>query len=242
MKKSIAYYFVFFITIVILLRQLFNCFVFACSVFENFYIILFIFTVIGFIIPYLSYLLTKWANIEKKSKKILSIIYSLLLLVIMFFYALVGICLYVYCSQSAIKPSKILYSRYLKKMAPDYPYMVKHFPADIPKNAKDYYFLIGESDFHGDQISYLRFVADKNYIQSTIEKNKNNIYEKLKFKTAGENYRYINNEFGVKEEDKNNAWVYILKNENNDTHYTSGFITTENNQIIFFFSNFPLKW
>lgn len=139
-----------------------------------------------------------------------------------------------------IKPIRSRYSINIRRIS-SREHRIKHFPVDIPQNAKDYYFSIGESGLDGDQISYLKFVADKNYIQSIIEENKNNIYEKLKFKTAGENYRYINNEFGIKEKDKDNAWVYILKNENNDTHYTSGFITTDSNQIIFFFSNFNIK-
>ncbi|HIT54700.1 TPA: hypothetical protein IAA92_00385, partial [Candidatus Galligastranaerophilus intestinigallinarum] len=68
--------------------------------------------------------------------------------------------------------------------------------------------------------------------------NKNLIYKKLSCKKANEEYNYIpTNEI----ENQINCTTYILKNFNNDDKYSSGIITANQNEIIFFYSNFNLK-
>ena len=247
MKKGIIYYLNLIILSLICLIQLaiFITFVFIFLTPEDFCIGTFCLSLFALTFSGASFLLLKLAKSENIIKKILSTICSITLVFLM---AIFDICLgfeHELESLKAIKPRRSRYSLNIHRMSKK-DYRIKHFPADIPKNATNYYFLIGDCDLHGDQGSYLKFNTNKEYINSVIEKNKNNIRKKIKFKKIGGYFCFMDEGFGLSEEDKNDAWVYVLKTVGDDTNYTSCIITTPSNQIIFFYSNFWLgnfdKW
>lgn len=119
----------------------------------------------------------------------------------------------------------------------DEKYRIEHFPSKLPKNIENYSFITGKS-FQGYDVYYLKFKTGENYINETLDKNKNSIYKKLSCEKANEEYNYIpTNEI----KNQINCTTYILKNFNNDNKYSSGIITANQNEIIFFYSNFDLK-
>ena len=193
--------------------------------------------ILCFIPTFLLYFILKKINTKKKSK-VLSILISIALLIVLIIYEFIGFVFFVFTQDLvSLEPTKFRYTGYLSKMSKN-PYRIKHFPKVIPHGAKDYYFLI-ERDLRGYNIHYLKFKTDKKYIEDTLDKNKNDIYKKIKFKDISDYYRFINNYFDVKDID--NAFVYILKNENNDKNYTSGIVTSQIGEIVFFYANFNLK-
>ena len=115
---------------------------------------------------------------------------------------------------------------------------IKHFPKEIPTNARNYEFVI-ENSFDGYNINSLRFNTDREYIEKIKRENKTKIYKKVDFKEAEKYYRRINAHFEL--EDKEKYTLYVLKNENNDYAYTSGIIISEEKEdIIFFYANYCL--
>ena len=193
---------------------------------------------ISFIPTLLLYLISRKTKHNKKSLKIWSILISIILFLVLIFYDFIGFVLFIFIQEIAsIEPTKYRYSNYFSKMT-EKTYRIKHFPTRIPKNAKNYYFLI-ERGGQGYWIHYLKFKTDESYIKETLNKNNDNIYKKIEFSQVNSYYKFIDNYFDIK--DRNNAFVYILKNKNNDYNYTSGIITSKLNEIVFFYANFNIK-
>ena len=119
-------------------------------------------------------------------------------------------------------------------------YRIKHFPKEIPSNAENYFFK-AEKSFDGFDIHYLKFnINDKNYFDQIIKNNKTKIYKKLGYNKVYKHYRDL--EVSIKYIEENpNTTLYILKNQNNDLSYTSGFIISKtDNLIVFFYANYCL--
>ena len=118
-------------------------------------------------------------------------------------------------------------------------YRIEHFPKEIPSNAENYFFK-AEKSFDGFDIHYLKFnINDKNYFDQIIKNNKNKIYKKLEYNKVYKHYRDL--EIGINIEENPNTTLYILKNQNNDLSYTSGFIISKaDNLIVFFYANYCL--
>lgn len=139
--------------------------------------------------------------------------------------------------RNPIVPTVETYPFVIKAYYNQYGDKISFFPTKID-NINDFY-CIFEDNFDGYNIHHLKFLADKKYIEDTIEKNKKDVYKKFKLSEIGDYYNFIDNNFNIK--DKNSAIVYILKNKNNDKDYTSGIIITKLNEIIFFYANYNLK-
>lgn len=123
--------------------------------------------------------------------------------------------------------------------AADKPYQIKHFPIKIPEKAYNYY-CERENDPRGFNIHYVKFNIDDKYLNEIIKQNNKNINEKINMADINQYYRYIDLRLKLEDEEKYDA--YILKNENNDDTYTSGFIISkEKHEIIFFYANYNLK-
>jgi len=121
----------------------------------------------------------------------------------------------------------------------DKPYQIKHFPVKIPEKAYNYY-CERENDPRGFNIHYVKFNIDDKYLNEIIKQNQKNINEKINMADINQYYRYIDLRLKLEDEEKYDA--YILKNENSDDTYTSGFvISKEKHEIIFFYANYNLK-
>lgn len=118
-------------------------------------------------------------------------------------------------------------------------YRIEHFPKEIPSNAENYFFK-AEKSFDGFDIHYLKFnINDKNYFDQIIKNNKNKIYKKLEYNKVYKHYSDL--EASINIEENPNTTLYILKNQNNDLSYTSGFIISKtDNLIVFFYANYCL--
>ena len=131
-------------------------------------------------------------------------------------------------------------------------YQVKHFPKIIPEDAKNYNFYLGYNP-RGFNVHYLSFNVDEEYIESVLKNNKNNVATKINYSDIEKYYHHLDIVKSVedkkpkitKEEFKQlqqEYIVYILKNENNDNNYTSGFIVSKKyKEIIFFYATYYLK-
>lgn len=131
-------------------------------------------------------------------------------------------------------------------------YQVKHFPKIIPEDAENYNFYLGYNP-RGFNVHYLSFNIDEEYIDSVLKNNKKNVAIKINYSDIEKYYHHLDIVMSVedkilkisKEEFKQlqkEYTVYILKNENNDNNYTSGFIVSKKyKEIIFFYGNYNLK-
>jgi CRISPR/Cas system CSM-associated protein Csm4 (group 5 of RAMP superfamily) len=175
---------------------------------------------------------------NKNIKKIITYTICLLLIII------VAICLFIcvelkdFFKQNPIVPTINEYSSAVNVYINRYGDKIKFFPSNIPDKVDNYYCEF-EDSFDGYNIYYLKFKTDEKYIKNTINENKNDIYKKIEFNQVNSYYKFIDNYFDIK--DRNNAFVYILKNKNNDNNYTSGIITSKSNEIVFFYANFDIK-
>lgn len=199
-----------------------------------------VYAIAGFLIIFiLNFILSKIDNSKLKYKKIFSVIFSIFSILTMLFFEFVGVFMLILFGANLknIIPRKPFYPMYVQKMSEN-DYRIKHFPKKLPKNASKYYFEI-EQDFFGYDIDYLKFKTDENYINKTIEENKDDIFETIEMDDINNSYKFIDSHFKIK--DKENYTVYILKNENDDSRYTSGILTSKNNDILFFYSNYSLR-
>ena len=215
--------------------------IFMCiiSFFDAFNAIPLIIMLVGFIPILISYLITKRnKNNTQKNVKIWNMFFVIILFIIFILYEFIGFIFFIFAQNMiAIKPSKNRYSKYISTMT-EKSYRIKHFPLSIPKNATNYYFIIDRGG-QGYWIHYLKFKTDKKYIDDTIIQNQNNVYKKIKFNEVNNYYKFLDDNFNLK--NKNETHIYIMKNVNNDNDYTSGIIVTKTNEIIFFYANFNLK-
>ena len=133
----------------------------------------------------------------------------------------------------------------------EYPYTIpilpfkkhrfQHFPSTLPDNSTNYFFEI-EKDTHGYNFHHLSINTDKKYINNLLKKYKGKIADKINFAEIDNFYRDISREFDIYDKDEKTFIVYILKNENSDEDYTSGFVISEElQQVIFFYANYNLK-
>ena len=130
---------------------------------------------------------------------------------------------------------------YIIKLLPFKKHRFQHFPNTLPNNTRNYFFKT-ESDPHGYNIHHLAIKTDKKYINNLLKKYENKIVDKINFAEISNYYRYIHMEIDKYTENPKLYNVYILKNENNDNDYTSGFVISEEEQkVVFFYANYNLK-
>lgn len=123
----------------------------------------------------------------------------------------------------------------------EYPEAISHFPRYVPLEYKDAYCFI-ENDFHGYNIHFLKFYADKIVADDVIKYNKERIDKKYEFEGVEKYYKYLegNASFGI--ENKKDYFVYIMKNPYKEKPYVSGIIAPkENGTLIFFFANWNIQ-
>ena len=198
-----------------------------------------IYAIVGFlIIFFLNFILSKLKNSKLKYKKVFVVCFSIFSVLAMLVFEFVySVIVFFVFNLKDIIPRKPFYSMYISKMSDDY-YRIKHFPKKLPRHSSKYYFEL-EQDFFGYNTNYLKFKTDEEYINKTIEENKDDIYKTIKLEDIYLQYKFIDSHFNIK--DKENYTVYILENHNDDSRYTSGFLTSKNGDIIFFYSNFDLR-
>lgn len=122
-----------------------------------------------------------------------------------------------------------------------YPKGISHFPQNVPDEYKNAHCVI-ENDFHGYNIHFLKFDADKTVVNDVIKHNKENIDKKYEFKGIERYYQYLegNSSFGINNEE--DYFVYIMKNPYEEKEYVSGIIAPkENGTLIFFYANWNIK-
>lgn len=177
-----------------------------------------------------------------KKNKVISLIAAILLFLFLTAYCLFGLVMSVliigfddlcFESNKAYRHSSNMSK--LKYYTSEQEYYVSHFPKEIPKNAENYYFTYC-CDLHGEGVHYLRFSTDKNYINQTIENNKN-IAKKIPYSKINDYYRHLDN-FDIENKEKYTA--YILKKQNESDNKTSGIISSSND-IVFFYANFYVE-
>ena len=172
-------------------------------------------------------------------KKIIICIISFLVFICITFSVFIGYTTKGFFERNPDTPTKNEYPFVIKKYIDRYGNKIGFFPDTIPDNANDYYCLF-EDNFDGYNIHHLRFKTDKKYIENTINKNKDKIYQKIEYDKIDDYYKLIDDSFDI--EDKSNTVVYILKDKNFDRDYTSGIITSKSNEILFFYINFNLEY
>lgn len=195
------------------------------------------YTLVGFIpflICALIYFFLKKTN-YKKSPNGFFILIPPFFLFIWFFYAILSFFTISFDSPY-INSHLIKRYSFLSSKMTDETYRIKHFPNEIPKEAKDYYFHL-EKSFRGYDIQYLKFRINESYIDKIIDENKDKIAHKLNRNNIDNYYKYVPYR---NMNDDIHCTIYILKNENNDDNYTSGIITSKTGEILFFYSNFNL--
>ena len=120
-------------------------------------------------------------------------------------------------------------------------YRTKHFPQSLPTNIQNYSFKI-DHEPRGWCIDTLSITTDKEYIKKLLKSQKSNITKKINLSELENHYKHLHHNLDIENNFKNTYTVYILKNENNDEEYTSGFVISEElQQVIFFYSNYNLK-
>ncbi|MBQ3641982.1 hypothetical protein II906_08685 [bacterium] len=205
---------------------------------ENSFITLF-YVLGGFIlIMFFNFIIKKILNSSIKYKNFLFVIFNIFAILLMILFE----CIFImhdafYYNLTDVTPKQWRYPATIKLMTNE-KYRISHFPKKIPSDAQNYYFKI-ERDFHGYNIHYLKFILNKEYIDFVISSNKDNIYKEINYSDINDYYRFLEHSFDIKE--KSSCKVYIMKNQNNDTSYTSGIIGCENGQIVYFYANFNLK-
>ena len=175
---------------------------------------------------------------NKNVKKIITYTICFLLIIIVAICIFIGIELRDFFKQKPIVPTTNEYPSVITKYINKYNNKISFCPSSIPNKINDYYCEF-EDSFDGYNIYYLKFKTDEKYIKNTINKNKNDIYKKIKLNDVNKYYKFIDNYFNIN--NRNNSFVYILKNKENDDNYTSGIITSKSNEIVFFYANFNLK-
>ncbi len=174
---------------------------------------------------------------NKINNKLLLFLFSLLFLFFMTLYIFVITPLVlVFLKNDIPQDNPLKYPSILEKLS-DYKYRTEHFPSKIPNGAKDYYFY-KDFEFDGYLVHYLKFKINKQYADSIIDENKNNIGKKIKCENVKNFYKFIPVD---KIESQTGCISYIMNNKNNDEHYTSGIITSESGEIVFFYANFNLS-
>ncbi len=184
--------------------------------------------------------------IKNKAVKITVNILGLLLLP-------VSVLFYLYCFSAFIfggmitsvplteTPPVSEYSTKVKELTKK-EYRIKHFPLNIPEKAQNYYFYVDGGGLHGYCINYLKFNTDDKYLDNVIKQNKDKMYKQLPLIKISEHYKDFDLIGDIPITNKNKYTAYILKNENNDSFYTSGFlISKERNEIIYFYANYNLE-
>ena len=179
----------------------------------------------------------KWKSVWGIIGKIVLILFLSILIFILGF---VGLILWDSMNEIKTNPPLKEYQTTLERLVyPEYYYRIAHFPKKIPVGAKRYYFYIDKS-FDGYSIHYLSFYIDDEFLNRTIQENSDNIYRKIKYSEISNYYRLLGYLFDVN--DKRTYDVYILKNQEDDTRYTSGFVvSTVEHHIIYFYGNYNLK-
>lgn len=108
---------------------------------------------------------------------------------------------------------------------------MSHFPQKIPENAQNYYFKI-EDAFDGYDTHYVKFDADKTYIDSIIKKSKCEILA-----SKNDINKYNVNIYSS--ELQNADEICILHKSTQKERYTSGIsVYNDTKTIYFFYSNF----
>ena len=133
------------------------------------------------------------------------------------------------------------YSKKVIELSTPETYRTKHFPPSLPTNIKNYSFKI-DHEPRGWCIDTLSFTTDKAYIKKLLNSQKDKIIKKINFSEIEKHYNHLHHNLEIENNVKNTYTVYILKNENNDEEYTSGFVISEElQQVIFFYANYNLK-
>lgn len=116
----------------------------------------------------------------------------------------------------------------------DNKYTVAHFPKTLPPKKVTSYRFLNDFSFKGDGADYVQFNTDKEFIEQTIKKNKENIEIALPLAKADS---ILRDYFDIVEKDIEKYTVYIMKKPNKSDNYTSGIIASKEKQnIIFFFA------
>ena len=142
-----------------------------------------------------------------------------------------------YCESTDYKKNKEV----IQKISKNESYgSFSHFPLEIPNGAKNYHILYS-TDMHGEGVHYLRFSTDKKYIENILNTNKDKIIEKIPYSKIDNYYKVLGSFFDIPNNVKHNYTVYLLKQKQSDKRYTSGIIASDN-EIVFFYANYNIKY
>lgn len=188
---------------------------------------------LGFIPTIIVFFILKFLKNSLKSK-IISLVLTVFLFCSLLFYGFYTIVFAMFSSMTkdmCFSSTEIQKHPYNMQKLTSYEseHGIAHFPITLPQDAANYYFYYC-TDFHGEGVQYLKFSANKEYINQIIKQN--SVIKKIPYTKINQYYKYLD-KFNIEDEKRYTA--YIL----NDNGTVSGIIAS-NEDIIFFYSNFNL--
>ena len=216
--------FVFFLAFIMEKPVNFDVFIFAAELFIPLILVLIIFRII------IIFVKRKWLRISINTLTALLItLYSSGVFFISF--------IFLFNNADPIEPPVEKYEEIKKK---EYPQGLRHFPEKLPDNISNYHFFIPNHSFRSDE-TYLEFSTDEEYINEIIRKNKDNIYEKVKYKDLLKQKKYTNlDSIGDIIPDDESVF-YIFYPSYTGDNYTDGFVVSKNKDRILFYESLNNK-
>ena len=120
------------------------------------------------------------------------------------------------------------------------PICIKHFPQEIPKNAKNIKMKKSENAWFGSEEILLKFDIDKKYIEDELKKYKFSYIENAK-QTKHAFAQYILNKADIPRDKETNFTFYIINDRESETPhqnsfpYHYGIITNDNKTTVIYY-------
>ena len=185
------------------------------------------------ILPILIMLLCK-KFLNEKSSLILMFAGIVFTIISITFFTIAGLFIMLTSADERVIPKMEEYPTEIQKLKKDYSHHdLSYIPDKIPANINNYYCDL-TPDFHGYNTYYLKFDADKNYLEKIKEETKSRIIKITNIKELQKN------DENIRINDLNNDYkIYLLKKSDSDDCDKCKFgYAIKDNTIYYFFQNF----
>ncbi len=189
------------------------------------------------LIALISFIGTKTFIKYQKATKIITGILITLILILQSLIFFIVFCLAVAFHEEYYDKTQN-YSKALKSI--DKPICIKHFPEEIPINAKNVKMKKSENNWFGSEEIFLKFDIDEKYIKNELKKYKYNYIESAE-QTEHAFAGYILSEAKIPNEQEKDFTFYIINDRESETPhqnsfpYHYGIITNNKTTIIYYY-------